>query len=105
LPLNVLLRSDRNFDTNNNDCPVGVGRNSDSLFDFASLDLRLSRRIHLTEGVDLQLQARVFNVLNRSNFGVPNNAFGSGVNPLPTFGQPTAAFYPRQFLFGVKVSF
>jgi hypothetical protein len=105
LPFNVLLGSDRNFDTNNNDRPVGVGRNTGRGFDFASLDLRVSRRFRLTEHVDLQLLAEGFNVLNRANFGVPNNTFGSGVNPLPTFAQPTAAFDPRQFQFGVKVSF
>ena len=105
LPFNMLFGSDRNFDSNNNDRPVGVGRNTGRGFDFASLDLRVSRRFRLTERMDLQLLAEVFNVLNRANFGVPNNTFGSGVNPLPTFGQPTAAFDPRQFQFGVKVSF
>ena len=105
LPFNVLLGSDRNFDSNNNDRPLGVGRNTGRGFDFASLDLRLSRRFRLTERVDLQLLAEGFNVLNRVNFGVPNNTFGPGVNPLPTFGQPTAAFDPRQFQFGMKVSF
>ncbi|HJP91367.1 MAG TPA: TonB-dependent receptor [Pyrinomonadaceae bacterium] len=105
LPFNVLLGTDRNFDTNNNDRPVGVGRNTGRGFDFASLDLRLSRRFRITEGVDLQLLAEGFNVLNRANFGVPNNTFGSGTTPLRTFGQPTAAFDPRQFQFGVKVSF
>lgn len=105
LPFNVLLGSDRNFDTNNNDRPLGVGRNTGRGFDFASLDLRVSRRFRLTERVDLQLLAEGFNVLNHANFGVPNNTFGSGVNPLPTFGQPTAAFDPRQFQFGMKVSF
>jgi len=105
LPFNVLLGSDRNFDTNNNDRPVGVGRNTGRGFDFASLDLRLSRRFHLTERVDLQLLAEGFNVLNRANFGVPNNTFGSGATPLPTFGHPTSAFDPRQFQFGMKVSF
>ena len=55
LPFNVLLGSDRNFDTNNNDRPVGVGRNTGRGFDFASLDLRVSRRFRLTERVDLQL--------------------------------------------------
>ena len=105
LPFNVLLGSDRNFDTNFNDRPVGVGRNTGRGFDFASLDLRLSRRIRLTERVDLQLLAEGFNVLNRANLGVPNNTFGSGVQPLPRFGQPTAAFDPRQFQFGMKVSF
>jgi hypothetical protein len=105
LPFNVLLGSDRNFDGNNNDRPIGVGRNTGRGFDFASLDLRVSRRFRLTERVDLQLLAEGFNVLNRANFGVPNNTFGAGVNPSPTFGQPTAAFDPRQFQFGMKVSF
>jgi len=105
LPFNVLLGSDRNFDTNFNDRPVGVGRNTGRGFNFASLDLRLSRRIKLTERVDLQLLAEGFNVLNHANLGVPNNTFGSGVQPLPRFGQPTAAFDPRQFQFGMKVSF
>jgi hypothetical protein len=105
LPFNVLLGSDRNLDTNNNDRPAGVGRNTGRGFDFASLDLRVSRRFHLTERVDLQLMAEGFNVLNRANFGVPNNTFGSGTTPLATFGQPTAAFDPRQFQFGIRLSF
>ena len=105
LPFNVLLGNDRNFDTNNNDRPVGVGRNTGRGFDFASLDLRLSRRFRLTERVDLQLLAEGFNMLNRANFGIPNNTFGSGATPLPAFGRPTAAFDPRQFQFGMKVSF
>src|SRR5689334_9895004 len=105
LPFNVLLGSDRNLDTNNNDRPVGVGRNTGRGFDFASLDSRLSRTFRITEGVGLQLLAEGFNVLNRANFGVPNNTFGAGVQPLPAFGQPTAAFDPRQFQFGMKVSF
>jgi hypothetical protein len=105
LPFNVLLGTDRNLDTNNNDRPLGVGRNTGHGFDFASLDLRVSKRFKLTERVDLQLLAEGFNMLNRANFGVPNNTFGSGVNPLPSFGQPTQAFDPRQFQFGMRVSF
>jgi len=105
LPFNVLLGTDRNLDTNNNDRPLGVGRNTGHGFDFASLDLRLGRTIRLTERVDLQLLAEGFNVLNRANFGVPNNTFGAGTTPLPAFGQPTQAFDPRQFQFGMKLSF
>jgi Carboxypeptidase regulatory-like domain/TonB dependent receptor len=101
LPFNVLLGSDRNFDTNNNDRPAGVGRNTGRGFDFASLDLRVSRTLKLTERVNLQLRAEGFNVLNRANFGVPNNTLSAG----PRFGQPTAAFDPRQFQFGLKVEF
>lgn len=105
LPFNVLLGSDRNFDTNNNDRPLGVGRNTGRGFDFASFDLRLSRRFRLTERVSLDVLAEGFNLFNRSNFGVPNNTFGSGTTPLATFGRPTAAFDARQFQFGLRVSF
>ncbi len=105
LPFNVLLGNDRNLDTNNNDRPLGVGRNTGRGFDFASLDLRLSRRFKLTERVGIQLLAEGFNVLNRSNLGVPVNTFGPGVTPRSNFGQPTQAFDPRQFQFGMRVSF
>ena len=105
LPFNVLLGSDRNFDTNNNDRPVGVGRNTGRGFDFASFDMRLSRRFHLTDRVGLEVLAEGFNLFNRANFGVPNNTFGSGSAPLATFGQPTQAFDPRQFQLGLKFSF
>ncbi|HEU5238855.1 MAG TPA: carboxypeptidase regulatory-like domain-containing protein [Pyrinomonadaceae bacterium] len=105
LPFNILLGSDRNFDTNNNDRPVGVGRNTGQGFDFASLDMRLSRRFRITERLGLDVLAEGFNLLNRSNFGVPNNTFGPGPTPNATFGQPTQAFDPRQFQFGLKLSF
>lgn len=105
LPFNILLGSDRNLDTNNNDRPKGVGRNTGRGFDFASFDLRLRRRFRITEHVSLDLLAEGFNLFNRANFGVPNNTFGPGVTPNATFGQPTAAFDPRQFQFGLKLSF
>ena len=105
LPFNILLGSDRNFDTNNNDRPVGVGRNTGRGFDYASFDLRLRRRFRITERVGLDVLGEGFNLFNRSNFGVPNNTFGSGATPSATFGQPTLAFDPRQFQFGLKVSF
>ncbi len=101
LPFNVLLGQDRNFDSNTNDRPVGVGRNTGRGFDYASLDLRLSRRFKLTERVDLQLLAEGFNVLNRANLAVPINTLSAG----PRFGLPTQASDPRQFQFGMKVSF
>jgi hypothetical protein len=105
LPFNVLLSSDRNFDTNNNDRPVGVGRNTGGGFDFAALDVRLSRQFKISEHCKLEVLADGFNLLNRANYAVPNNTFGSGAIPLLTFGQPTQAFDPRQFQFGVRLSF
>jgi hypothetical protein len=105
LPFNILTGNDRNFDTNNNDRPLGVGRNSGHGFDFASLDLRLSRRFRFTDHTALEVLAEGFNVLNRANLSIPNNTFGTGQNPLPTFGQPTAALDPRQFQLGLRFNF
>jgi hypothetical protein len=105
LPFNVLLGSDRNFDTSNNDRPLGVGRNTGRGFDYAALDIRLSRKFRITEHATLEFSADGFNLLNRANYSVPNNTFGSAATPLPTFGQATQAFDPRQFQFGMKLSF
>lgn len=105
LPFNILLGSDRNFDTNNNDRPLGVGRNTGRGFDYASFDLRVRRRLRVTERVSIDVLAEGFNLFNRANYGVPNNVRGSGSVPLATFGQPTLAFDPRQFQFGLKLSF
>jgi len=105
LPFNILLGSDRNFDTNFNDRPVGIGRNTGRGFDYASLDLRVSRRFRFTDHLALEAIVEGFNVLNRANFAVPNNTFGSGTSAIATFGQPTAAFDPRQVQFGLRFSF
>jgi len=105
LPFNIVTGSDRNFDTNNNDRPVGVARNAGHGFDFASFDLRIGREFRLTDRVNLRILAEGFNLFNRANYSVPNNTFGTGATPLATFGQPTAAFDPRQFQLGLKLSF
>jgi len=105
LPFNIILGSDRNFDTNSNDRPVGVARNSGKGFDFASLDLRLSRRFRLSERWRLETIIEGFNVLNRANLQLPNNVFGAGPTPLASFGQPTGASDPRQLQFGLRLSF
>ncbi|HEY0428182.1 MAG TPA: carboxypeptidase regulatory-like domain-containing protein [Pyrinomonadaceae bacterium] len=105
LPFNVQTGSDRNGDTNNNDRPAGVGRNTGKGFDFASLDLRLSRRFDFGEKTNLELLVEGFNVLNRANYSVPNNVFGNGTVPLASFGRPTAALDARQIQFGFRLNF
>jgi Carboxypeptidase regulatory-like domain/TonB dependent receptor len=104
-PFNVLTGNDRNADTNFNDRPAGLGRNTGRGFGFASLDLRLGRRFRLTERVELEAIVEGFNVLNRANYQVPNNVFGAGATPLPSFGQPTAAADPRQVQLGLRLTF
>ncbi|MEW5975965.1 MAG: TonB-dependent receptor [Acidobacteriota bacterium] len=103
-PFNVQTGNDRNNDTNVNDRPVGVGRNTGRGFASATLDLRLSRRIQW-EPVQLEFLVESFNALNHTNLQFPNGIFGTGTQPLPTFGQATGAGDPRQIQFGLKVSF
>ncbi|HKP72158.1 MAG TPA: hypothetical protein VJT82_04415, partial [Pyrinomonadaceae bacterium] len=105
LPFNVLTGNDRNNDTNANDRPAGVGRNTGRGFDFASLDLRLSRKFRLTERVRLEALAEGFNVLNRANLQLPNNTFGTLAVPRAGFGTPNAAADPRQLQFGLRLDF
>ena len=100
LPFNILAGSDLNGDSNNNDRPLGVGRNTGRGFDYASLDMRLSRRFQLTERFNLELLAEGFNLFNRANYSVPNNTITS-----PAFGRATVAFDPRQIQFGFRLNF
>jgi hypothetical protein len=104
-PFNVLTGSDRNNDTNVNDRPVGVGRNTGVGFDAATLDLRLERRFNLPHGHRIEASIEAFNALNRTNFLNPNGTFGSGATPPATFGQPSVANDPRQVQFGLRWTF
>ena len=105
LPFNILLGQDRNGDTNFNDRPIGVGRNTGRGFDFSSFDMRLSRRFRFSERFGLEVLAEGFNLFNHSNLSVPRNTFGGGVTPVANFGTPTAAFDSRQIQLGAKFSF
>jgi Carboxypeptidase regulatory-like domain len=100
LPYNILLGADRNFDTNTNDRPLGVGRNTGRGFGFRSLDFRLSRAFQLSERWRLECIAEAFNSFNRTNRTAPN-----GTITAPTFGQPTAVQDPRQIQFGMRLGF
>jgi hypothetical protein len=105
LPFNVVTGNDRNNDTNNNDRPAGLGRNTGRGFDYASLDLRVSRKFRLAERLRAEVIAEGFNLLNRANFQIPNNVFGTGASPLATFGLPTAAADARQCQLGLRLEF
>jgi hypothetical protein len=106
LPYNVQLNFDRNGDTNLNDRPIGVGRNTGRGFDYASLDARLSRTFAVHERFQVQVIGEAFNLLNRSNKAAPNNVIGNGTGvPLASFGRETGAFDPRQAQIGLRVSF
>ncbi len=104
-PFNIQTGGDRNNDTNPNDRPAGVARNTGVGFDSSSLDVRLSRSFAVHGTHRLAVIVDAFNVLNRPNFLIPNNTFGSGREPLPGFGRPAAAADPRQVQLAVRWSY
>lgn len=104
-PFTLLTGTDRNQDTNVNDRPEGVGRNSGRAWASHALDVRLSWRAPIRGRLTLEALVEGFNVLNRTNLRTPNNVFGPGTAPLPSFGRATAAEDPRQIQIGVRLGF
>jgi hypothetical protein len=105
VPFNVLAGSDLNNDTNNNDRPVGISRNSERQSATSSVDLRVSRSFRLSGRHSVETIVEAFNVLNRANILAVNSTFGTGAQPLVTFGQPTLAGDPRQVQVGLRWNF
>jgi len=87
-----------------------LGRNMGITHDYASLDMRLTRRVRFGERVSLDLIAEGFNLFNRFNEAAANpfytavNAFGEKHGG-KFYSSSTAAFDPRQFQFGFKLNF
>lgn len=67
---------------------------------FASLDLAVSKLWELGEPVRVEFRREVFNVLNRTNFELPNRIFGSA-----NFGRIFSARSPREMQFGLPLSY
>src|SRR5262249_40866457 len=123
-PFNVVTGFDVNLDTNNNDRPVTVGRNTGLGPLFFSTDLRVGRRIRF--GADspagIELIFDTFNLFNRTNFRDVNNVAGSALDIIQV-GEPdvrvtgetdnstssfcgfTSAYAPRVIQIGVKINF
>jgi len=67
-PVNVMVSGDPNQDGNDmNDRLPGAARNSFLGPDYASLDLRLTRRLYIHDRLRLDLIAESFNLFNRDN--------------------------------------
>jgi carboxypeptidase family protein len=123
-PFNVVTGFDVNLDTNNNDRPVTIGRNTGLGPLFVSTDMRVGRKIRF--GVDspvgIELIFDTFNLFNRTNFRDVNNVAGSALDiiqlgetdvrvigetdsPANTFCGFTSAYAPRVIQLGVKINF
>jgi hypothetical protein len=88
-----------------------LGRNMGLTHGYFSFDARLTRQVHLGERLRLDIIAEGFNLFNRFNEASANpfykvvNAFGQRASNGHYYSQPTAAFDPRQFQFGLKLNF
>lgn len=67
---------------------------------FSNLDLAVSKTWNLGEPARLEVRWETFNVLNRSNFDIPNRTLGTA-----NLGVITSAKSPREMQFGVRLSF
>ncbi len=67
---------------------------------FQNVNASLLKNTSLTERVNLQFRAEVFNLFNHPNFNLPDNFLGS-----PTFGRISSARDPRHIQFGLKLLF
>lgn len=124
-PVNAI--GDANQDDNSgNDRLPGVRRNSFVGPDYATTDMRLSRKLYARNGWKLEFTAESFNLFNRQNRrfqitddGVMSNTaqfkFGTkrqGINYFPAYYQvptnfmrATSAYAPRQLQFALRMAF
>jgi len=77
-----------------------AGRNIVQAAGLTQWDFGVSKNFRLAEYTTLQFRGEFFNLLNRVNFGVPNDDISS-----PTFGQVQTAGPPRQIQFALKLLF
>jgi hypothetical protein len=126
-PLDARVSGDPNRDGNSgNDRLPGYGRNAFVGPDYATVDLRLSRRLFTHHHTKLDLMVESFNLLNRDNqrVQVSDDGFNStagdfvqidnriGINYFPAqyrrpsnFTRATDAYAPRQLQLAMKLTF
>jgi len=126
-PVNATVSGDPNQDGNDlNDRLPGYSRNAFLGPDYATADLRVTRKIRLGERCKLSLSADSFNLFNRDNQRVSITSNGmvassttfvqssvfAAVAPYPgyyqqpgNFMKPNAAYAPRQIQLAVKLTF
>jgi hypothetical protein len=81
--------------------PFGtLGRNSLRSPGLEQWDLSVNKAFHITERINAQFRSEFFNVLNHTNFGLPDTTFTNS-----SFGTIRSIYPPRQIQFGLKLLF
>ncbi len=89
------------FTTPPANAPFGnLGRNAFRTPGLEQWDLGVNKNIRLRETMNLQFRSEFFNILNHTNFGLPNN-----ISTSAAFGTITTAYPPRQIQFALKLIF
>lgn len=126
-PINATVTGDPNQDDNNsNDRLPGARRNSFLGPDYATTDIRLTRKVYATDHCRFELGAELFNAFNRDNqrVSITDDGFLSnsasfvqvsktvGVRSFPgyyrapkSFLRPNSAYSPRQSQLSLKMIF
>jgi hypothetical protein len=87
-------------------CGGNLGRNAFTTPGYFNIDMRLARRFALTERLNVDVIADMFNLFNRDNIESVNVLCDPGAGAGGCLaGQPTASFDARQFQFALKVNF
>jgi hypothetical protein len=99
LPYNITTGADDNRDTQTNDRPPDVGRNSGRGANLFQADLRLTKAIR-AGGVEVELIGEAFNITNQKNW---TNFTGN--QRAATFGKPQGGEATRQVQLGLRLDF
>lgn len=126
-PVDARMTGDPNQDGNDlNDRLPGYSRNAFLGPDYATTDLRVSRRLRIIKGLKIELLAESFNLFNRDNqrLDITGDSFVNqagqfikisriaGLSKYPAYYQKsnsflraTSAYAPRQIQLGLRLSF
>jgi len=100
-PVNATVSGDPNQDGNqDNDRLPKYGRNALLGPDYASMDMRVARKLNLGGRYHLELMGESFNLLNRDNqrFGLTDNGFYNSAGQFIKYTQQAGqAYYPAYF--------
>ena len=84
--------------------PGTLGRNAIPGPAFLNTDFSVTKDTKITERLNLQFRAEIFNLLNRANFNLPNAVVFTPSGVSPTAGAITStSTTARQVQFGLKL--